>query len=122
MDSLPERRRFRRVNYSCKVKIRKENSDSLYITDTENISVSGVCLKLPENIKVGTSVDLEINLMDQKPPLKCKGKVIWGLYHPPNPIYSHGVYFNGIELSGVSPEDNARINKIVELYSGGENS
>ena len=100
------------------MQIEHGNGEGLYLTDTENISCGGVCFVLPYVLKLYTEVNLEINLRDDKPPIKSQGRVVWCLKNPPSPSFARGVFFVGVEFVELPEADKGRIKTIINVSEG----
>ena len=66
-----DRRRFPRVNYPCLVVIEGETEERI-LAHTENVGIGGVCVILKQDVKLFTSVEVELDLLDMKEHIKCK--------------------------------------------------
>ena len=119
------RRQFPRVNYPCLVVIRnseemdadEEDKSSTILTHTDNIGVGGVCVVLKQNLKMFSSVELELDLLDLEDHIRCLGKVVWNV-----PKAGEGsrevkeknkLYDIGIEFVDISKENQMRLEKII---------
>jgi len=72
------RRKFPRVIYPCLVVIANQDKGEkdVILTHTENIGIGGVCVILKQDLKMFSSVELELDLLDLENHIKCKGKVV----------------------------------------------
>lgn len=78
MDSNTNRRRADRVYASFVEYCRVEDEHSVKAQAfTENISTSGICILLNEDIKVGNFLLITIYLLDGSNPIETKGEVVW---------------------------------------------
>jgi Tfp pilus assembly protein PilZ len=105
------RRKFPRVFFPCLIKVR--DPKDLLLTHTENISVGGVRLILKKQLAMGTSINIEIDLMDTGEHLKCQGKVVWSEQRRKNELIKPLFYDIGIEFVNVSLLDHKRLIAIV---------
>ncbi|MDP2939065.1 MAG: PilZ domain-containing protein [Candidatus Omnitrophota bacterium] len=108
-----ERRKFVRLDISCNVnyKILDEKPIIQDKSQTKNISAGGICLIVDEELKPGTSLDLDFELPDKKTPIKAKGMVVW---IKPFKIASEQQHFDsGIEFTQISPTERKRIDQYV---------
>ena len=108
------RRRFPRVNFPCLVILKEKGNERAILTHTENVSVSGVCVILKEEIKLFEVVGVEIDLMDFQPHVNCQGKVVWTVKRPKDDKFKPSFYDTGIELMKLDPKAKQRLEKIVQ--------
>ena len=77
-DDKTEQRRAQRVYASfveyCRV---EDKSLKKFQAFTENISVSGICIFVNEEIKTNSLLFITIYLLDGSSPIETKGKVVW---------------------------------------------
>ncbi len=107
-----EKRRFPRAKFPCKVKILLPQERTL-VTSTENIGMGGVRVILDENLVLFSIVGLEIFIEDAHP-VRCKGKVVWGI-EVINPLIGRESKFDiGMEFLDITPYDQERIKRVVE--------
>ena len=108
------RRKFPRANYKCLIVIKKRLNSKTISTQTENIGAGGICVIIKEDIGLFQGVDVELNIDDNRPPIKCGGTVVW-VVKKSEPrqkgIYS---YDTGIEFIDIRPEDRDRVSEIVD--------
>jgi len=73
-----ERRRFSRVQYPCLITVRKTTvAPFAILTHTVNLGLGGIRVKIVQQIKIATEVDIEIDLKDTMPNMLSKGTVTW---------------------------------------------
>ncbi|TBR17263.1 hypothetical protein EPO66_03075, partial [bacterium] len=63
---------------------------------TENISGSGINIKLKENIEIGTEISLKIN-MSQTDSISATGKVVWVIPPLSSSMFETGIHFTKID-------------------------
>ena len=108
------RRRFPRANYKCLITIKKRLTSKTIATQTENIGAGGICVIIKEDLGLFQGVDVELNLEDSRPPIKCGGTVVWVVKkNEPRQKGTH-LYDTGIEFIDIRPEDRERISEVVE--------
>ncbi|MBN1435502.1 MAG: cyclic nucleotide-binding domain-containing protein [Sedimentisphaerales bacterium] len=73
-----------------------------------NLSEKGVCISLDQGLKKGTPLLLEIDLIPNSPPFKCKGIVAW------NTKQKSGSYYCGIGIQGLTEEQVKSIREYVQ--------
>jgi c-di-GMP-binding flagellar brake protein YcgR len=79
---MSERREFSRVNLSLPVKVhlnRSKDREIFYRSEIEDLSVGGFRIDLPnsEPLKVGQSLEFEIDTIRSPKPVKVKGELCW---------------------------------------------
>lgn len=111
-----DRRRFPRVQYPCLVVIRHENSQEVFLTHTENVGVGGVCVSMKEDIKIFSTVDLEIDLLDLDDHIRCSGKVVWNVQRKGGTERKPTYYDIGIEFVSLTDENRKRLKEIVKRF------
>lgn len=111
------RRKFPRVNYPCLVVIRNDIGEEkdILLSHTENLGVGGVSLTIKKNLKLFSSVDLEIDLLDLGNNLKCRGKVVWNVRRKETSSRKPLFYDVGIEFVNINDVEQKRIIGIVKV-------
>jgi len=112
------RRKFPRIQYPCLIVIRNGDGSAetkqTMLTHTENIGVGGLCISLKNSLKVYSSIDIELDLLDLEDHLNCKGKVVWCIKRDDKKDGTSKFYDIGIEFGDVSEEYKKRLGKIVK--------
>ncbi len=108
------RRKFPRANYGCLITIKKRLTSKTISTKTENIGAGGICVIIKEDLGLFQGVDLEINLEDNRTPVKCGGTVVWVVKKAEPKQKASFLYDTGVEFIDIRPEDRERITEIVE--------
>lgn len=110
------RRRFPRVIYPCLVVVQNsgEGAKEVILTHTENMGIGGVCLILKQDIKMFTTVDLELDLLDLGNHIKCQGKIVWNVQRKSDAKNKPLFYDIGIEFVDVSDEERDRLERIIQ--------
>lgn len=110
------RRRFPRVIYPCLVVIQSDEGGAkdIILTHTENVGIGGVCLILKQDIKMFTTVELELDLLDLGNHIKCQGKVVWNVQRKTEAKNKPMFYDIGIEFADVTDEEQHRLEKIIQ--------
>ena len=114
------RRNFPRVNYPCLVIIRDDNNDknddskNAILTHTENIGIGGVCVVLKKDVKMFSTVMLELDLLDLGNHICCNGKVVWNVQRQGSVREKPLFYDIGIEFVDIEEENQKRLESIVE--------
>jgi Tfp pilus assembly protein PilZ len=106
---LKRRRCKRLINFDEVISARYRYGLRLYKKDAlgvKNISGGGINLILPVKLKVGTIVDIDINLKDSREILPVKGKVCWShkseKQHQNKACYETGIMFTEIDPLSIS--------------------
>ena len=108
------RRRFPRANYKCLITIKKRLTSKTISTETENIGAGGICVIIKEDLGLFQGVDVELNLNDTHPPIRCGGTVVWVVKKGEPSKKGSYLYDTGIEFIDMRPEDRERISEVVE--------
>ena len=112
-----DQRRFPRVRQQCVVSLRQRQGRPSIATFTENIGVGGVCVLLEQGLDIFAPVDVELKLNDEKPPMTCRGAVAWVVRR--RELNRAPLYDTGIEFVGLTPEDEARLQRTVNQAGRG---
>ena len=114
------RRKFPRVNYPCLVVIRNENDNdednknNVILTHTENVGVGGICVVLKQDVKMFSTVELELDLLDLGDHICCSGKVVWNVQRQREAKEKPLFFDIGIEFLNIALKDQQRLEKIVK--------
>jgi len=109
-----DRRKFPRAFYKCLITIKRRLTSKVISTQTENIGAGGICVLIKEDLGLFQGVDLEIQLDDSNPPVKCGGTVVWVVKKVNPRSKGEPLYDTGIEFIDIRPGDQDRISGIVE--------
>lgn len=108
------RRQFPRVIYPCLVVIQNKDAEKdVILTHTENIGVGGICVILKQDLKMFTSVDLELDLLDLENHIQCQGKVMWNVQRKSDAANKPLFYDIGIEFLDMEDKEHQRLERIV---------
>ncbi|MFA5059355.1 MAG: PilZ domain-containing protein [Candidatus Omnitrophota bacterium] len=108
------RRKFPRANYPCLIIIRHNHAGpEAMLTHTENLGIGGVCVILKRSLKLFTTVELELDLLDTNLHIKCEGKVVWSVQRKNPEEKKPSFYDTGIEFSSINAKDAQRIIDVV---------
>ncbi|MDD4909068.1 MAG: PilZ domain-containing protein [Candidatus Omnitrophica bacterium] len=110
-----DKREFPRVNYPCKIVVTQQQG-APFNTKTENIGVGGVCVILEKGFERFTEVSLEIFINNGLTPIKCEGKIMWVIKKTSARPLKSEQFDTGIEFTGLSGADKARIEGIVKEH------
>ena len=110
-----DKRKFPRANYPCLIVIRhNQGGPEAMLTHTENLGIGGVCVILKKSIKLFTSVEVELDLLDTETHIKCNGRVVWAVQRR-NPQEKKTTFYDtGIEFTGINTKDQKRVDEIVQ--------
>lgn len=103
-----DRRRLVRMKMPFTIHLHKKNGESVS-TYTEDISQEGVKVVIKQKLDVGSELGVEIYL--SKPPLVCRGRVIWTKKRPGKWFKKEKFYELGIKLNEINQENQAVLKK-----------
>ena len=106
-----DQRRFPRLQLGCVVSLRQASSRPAISAVTENIGIGGICVLLNQGLDIFAPVDLELALNDGLSPVFCRGMIAWVVRR--RELNRPAVFDTGIEFVGLSPEDNARLERVL---------
>jgi Tfp pilus assembly protein PilZ len=110
-----DRRKFPRVMYPCLVKvISSHGPQEPILTHTENIGCGGLCVTLKNEVKLFTSVELEVDLLDLNEHIKPKGKVVWSVRRKAIEKIKPMFYDIGVEFTEISKPDHERLQENLQ--------
>ena len=113
------RRKFPRVNYPCLIIIRRDHEkQEAILTHTENVGAGGVCIILKKDLGIFSPVNLEIDLMDMQPHIKCEGKVTWVVKRSTAEQKKASFFDTGVEFVNLKEKDKNRIDMVVDRLLG----
>lgn len=118
-----DRRKFPRVMYPCMVKIKSPGHPPKdLLAHTENIGQGGLCVLLRQDLKLFTTVDTEIDLLDMEEHVRPQGKIVWVVRRKPDETLKPLFYSIGIEFTKVSKEDQDHLwRNLQQLIKKGAN-
>ncbi|MFZ5800848.1 MAG: PilZ domain-containing protein [Candidatus Omnitrophota bacterium] len=109
-----DRRKFPRANYPCLLIIRRDNAaPEAMLTHTENIGIGGVGIISKRELKLFDKVELELDLLDMQPHIKCDGKIVWSVRRKDTEEVKPSYFDIGIEFVNINDKDRKRIEFIV---------
>lgn len=111
----PDRRDSPRYHLDWPVRYIRSFVEPLVPSQMRNLSQTGVGLVVQENLKVGSSIQLELNVPNQALPLKVSGRVMWSKEIPlgPDPQKGVRVFFIGIRFYEMNPQAEANLKKAL---------
>lgn len=107
-------RRGVRVAFECVVIVRKKETSLVFRTQTENISIGGVCVILDKTLLKNTPVEVELFLPDDPIPITCGGKVAWSFRRNEYSKKKPSQFDTGLEFAVITDEDKSRLKRIIE--------
>jgi Tfp pilus assembly protein PilZ len=109
------RRRFPRIKFPCLVVIQSANPGGAqaFLSHTENVGIGGVCFILKQPVSLFTQIGLELDLMDMRDHIKCKGKIVWSVRRQKEASDRPLFYDIGVEFIDLRPSDKARIETVI---------
>ena len=111
-----DRRKFPRVMYPCLVKVAtSEGLQEGILTHTENIGIGGLCVTVKKDIKLFTSVDLEVDLLDINELIKAKAKIVWNVRRKSIETIKPMFYDIGIEFTEIAKRDSERLRDNLQI-------
>ena len=112
----PDRRDCPRYHLDWPVRYVRSRVEPPVPSQMRNLSQTGVGLVVQENLKAGSSIQLELDVPNQAGPIKLSGRVIWSKEIPlgPDPRKGVRVFFIGIRFYEMSPQAEANLKKALE--------
>ncbi len=109
-----DRRKFPRVMYPCLVKVISSEAGPI-LTHTENIGMGGLSVTVKNEIKLFTSVELEIDLLDIDEHIRPKGKIVWNVRRKAIEEVKPMFYDLGIEFTELAKKDHDRLRENLDM-------
>lgn len=118
MNDSTNRRRAERVYASFVEYCRVEAEDSKRVQAfTENISSSGICILINEEIKKGSFLFITIYLLDGNAVIETKGEVVWVRPSVFLNLKDSKHYDAGINFIEITEEDRDRLSRYSTKYA-----
>ncbi len=124
---MKERRRTKRLAIKMPISWHREghrgsNTTNGFLFDAQNITTSGIFLKTHLRPKIGSRVELKLDINNKAMPLMLKGKVVWIADKKKHAYRYPGV---GIKFREIPAEENTRLrnfikNKLVNFRDASE--
>ena len=108
-----ERRKYMRLEASVKVKYTVIGKPGTIKVFSKNISASGLCLLLDEQLAGDTPLQLEIKIPDLKGSIRAIARVVWQKRFESAGAEPKAHFTTGIEFTGISDFDRFNINRYV---------
>lgn len=105
------RRKFPRANYPCVISVKRKDQDDSVSAKTENIGIGGICVMLPKDLGIFAPVEIQLDLMDGQPVIRCDGAIVWVVAKKTD---KNKIFDTGIEFTDIKRKDAMRINDVVE--------
>lgn len=113
----PERRRAKRTYASFIEYCRAEDECSKKLQAfTENISSTGICIFINEEIKSNSLLFITIYLLDGSTPIEAKGKIAWIRPSSFLNMQDRKHFDAGIEFVEITEEDRKRLVRYTDKY------
>ncbi len=101
-----EKRKFKRFDAYMSVKFRVPGQDEFKgVSLSRDLSREGLCMNSNQDLKEGTTLDIEINIPDDPKPVHTSGKVMWSR---PSKETKQG-YDQGVRFLMMDPVDKFRV-------------
>ncbi len=119
-NTFTERRRYPRIEVRLDAKYKVLDYEQVFqFTNTHNISTEGICFASEELLKPGVYVQLEVDIMDDNPPVSMVAEIRWSGDRKAGPDKR---YLNGVKIVSMPLNDEARFlryycDRIVEKLS-----
>mgnify|MGYP001607382711 CR=1 FL=1 len=111
MNKDNNKRRAKRIDFSCEAKIRFLDEDKEISVNIKDISLSGVRVIIGGRI-VNINTPLAIRIRIKERYINCKGRITWVLALRPG-LGNINVFDVGIEFTEMNPEDRAFLEKLL---------
>jgi len=110
-----ERRQFFRVSipFDAKYRFFGELTQGWRTVRTLNLSAGGMRFKSSDLLEVGGFVEVQIQLPSEREPLMLRGRLAW------SQAQASGVTENGLEFIEVTPQQQAKIDELVDFLKKG---
>ena len=109
-----DRRRFPRANFPCLIRILQQGKGAdPILTHTEDISLGGVGVCIPNELELFEQIMIELDLIDGESPISCHGKVMWVVQHKITDPIKKPFFDTGIEFVNMPENCRVRLEKVV---------
>jgi Tfp pilus assembly protein PilZ len=108
-----EKRKFPRASIACKLSTVFGERLLVFNAHTENIGEGGIRVILGERLNITTNVDIELFLLEQEIPIRCKGEVVWASEMKPEAINPR-LFDTGIKFIEINDQNKEAIRKVVQ--------
>ncbi|MBF0122746.1 MAG: PilZ domain-containing protein [Candidatus Omnitrophica bacterium] len=116
-----DRRRFPRANFPCLIRILQQGKGvAPILTHTEDISIGGVGVCIPDELELFEAIMIELDLIDGETPVSCHGKVMWVVQHKSSESTKKPFFDTGIEFITMDEGCRARLEKVVNYVTTGQ--
>ena len=97
-----ERRRFKRMEkfFVVIARVTDDDSPNWTLVNLENISEGGILFNHTEGFEKGTRLNIRINILPDKSPVHCVGKVVRGQKLGELRLYESAVQFTEVSAEG----------------------
>ena len=109
-----DRRKFPRANFPCLIRILQQGKGAdPILTHTEDISIGGLGVSIPEELELFEPIMIELDLIDGEAPISCHGKVLWVVPSKNLNVTKKPFFDTGIEFVDMTESCSARLEKVV---------
>jgi len=116
-----DRRRYPRANFPCLIRILQLGKGvEPILTHTEDISIGGVGVSIPEELELFEPIMIELDLIDGEPPISCHGKVLWVVTSRSSDVKKKSFFDTGVEFIDMSLNARVRLEKVVHHVVTGQ--
>ncbi len=109
------KRKFPRAEYPCKITVRRKDRSDMLSSQTQNIGIGGICTVLPKDLGIFAPVEIQLDILDNKPAIQCDGAIVWIVEKKQQ---NNKLYDTGIEFTNLKKDDAERIDVIVKKILG----
>ena len=118
MENINDKRKSNRVYASFVEYCRVEDEHSKKVQAfTENISTTGICILINEEIKAGSFLFITIYLLDGSHTIETKGKIMWVRPSTFLDLKDSKHYDAGINFVEITKEDQSRLSRYATKYA-----
>ncbi len=113
MHNYYESRKTKRVKTKLRVNCK---SEGIFFSDfTRDVGLGGMGVETATLIRVGTTVELFINLPNEKDPLIISGRVVWSKVKEAKEKTASNAIM-GIQFENIDPEHRNKLNNFIESH------
>lgn len=109
------RRKFPRAFFPCMVVVKQdsEQGEQPILTHTQNVGVGGICVLLKKSLKPFSEVALELDFLDLREHLRCKGRIVWSVQHRSPKSQKVQLYEIGIEFERLDAKQQQHLGETI---------
>jgi len=111
------RRQFPRIVYPCLVKVTCDGEPrETFLTHTENISVGGISVIVKKEIRVFSTIEVEIDLIEDPEHIVATGRVVWSVRRKAIESVKPMFYDIGIQFDDIKDKDKTRLGVAISKF------